>query len=68
MTRRIVRDDCNLEVIRERDGRLTRTITTGAVLNILQWVRPGQARFTLEGEGAEVWVCEETAITDATAP
>jgi hypothetical protein len=54
--------------IRERDGKLSRTFDGGAVLNMLQWKRPGEARFTLEGEGAEIWVCEETAVEETTAP
>jgi hypothetical protein len=68
MTRRIIRDESNLEAIRERDKKETRTLKGGAVLNILQWVRPGEARFTLEGEGAEVWTCDESAVHEATAP
>ncbi len=68
MTRRIIRHDCNLEAIRERDGKEKRVLNGGAVLNMLQWVRQGQARFTLEGEGAEIWTCEEAAVEELTAP
>jgi hypothetical protein len=68
MNRRVVRDNRQLNALRERDGKHNRTLAEGAVLNMLQWVKPGQARFTVEGEGAEIWVCEEAAVQDATAP
>ena len=68
MNRRIVREACNLSAVRERDGKANRTLNGGAVLNLLQWVRPGEARFTVEGEGAEIWTCEESAVREATAP
>jgi hypothetical protein len=67
MNRRIVRDNCQLSAVRERDGKVNRTLGSGAVLNMLQWKQPGEARFTLEGEGAEIWVCEESAVHEATA-
>jgi hypothetical protein len=68
MNRRIVLENRNLQAIRERDGKLDRTLSGGAVLNLLQWVRPGEARFTVEGEGAEIWTCDEAAVQEATAP
>jgi hypothetical protein len=68
MNRRIVREDCNLNAILERDGKQNRTLNGGVVLNVLQWVRPGEARFTVEGEGAEIWTCDESAVREATAP
>jgi hypothetical protein len=68
MNRRIVREDCNLSAIRERDGKQNRTLNGGVVLNLLQWVTPGEARFTVEGEGAEIWTCDEAAVREATAP
>ena len=68
MNRRIVLQDRNLHAIRERDGKADRTLNGGAVLNILQWVRPGEARFTIEGEGAEIWTCQESEIHASTAP
>jgi hypothetical protein len=68
MNRRIVLENRNLRATRERDGKLDRTLGSGAVLNILQWVRPGEARFTVEGEGAEIWTCEEAEIRASTAP
>jgi hypothetical protein len=67
MNRRIVLENRSLLAIRERDGKQDRTLESGAVLNILQWVRPGQARFTVEGEGAEIWVSEETELQETTA-
>ena len=68
MKRRIVLENRNLRAIRERDGKQDRTFRGGDVLNVLQWVRPGQARFTVEGEGAEIWTCEESEVLEATAP
>jgi hypothetical protein len=67
MNRRVVRDNCQLTVVRERDGKQNRTLGGGAVLNLLQWKQPGEARFTVEGEGAEIWVCEEAAVEVTTA-
>jgi hypothetical protein len=67
MNRRIVLEDRNLRATRERDGKGDRTLGGGAVLNLLQWVRPGEARFTVEGEGAEIWNCEESEIDGSTA-
>jgi hypothetical protein len=67
MNRRIVQENHNLRAIRERDGKQDRMLGSGAVLNILQWVQPGQARFTVEGEGAEIWTCEESQIDASTA-
>ena len=68
MNRRIVLENRNLRATRERDGKQDRTLGGGAVLNILQWVRPGEARFTIEGEGAEIWTCQESEIRASTAP
>jgi hypothetical protein len=68
MNRRIVREDRSLCAVRERDGKENRTLNPGVVVNLLQWVRPGEARFTVEGEGAEIWTCEESAVREATAP
>jgi hypothetical protein len=67
MNRRIVLEDRSVRACRERDGKQDRTLGSGAVLNLLQWVRPGQARFTVEGEGAEIWTCEESQIDGSTA-
>ena len=68
MKRRIVMENRPLRAIRERDGKQDRTLNGGAVLNILQWVRPGEARFTVEGAGAEIWTCTESEIHASTAP
>ena len=68
MNRRIVMENRSLHALRERDGKADRTLGGGAVLNILQWVRPGEARFTIEGEGAEIWTCQESEIRASTAP
>jgi hypothetical protein len=68
MNRRIVLENRSLRAFRERDGKQDRTLGGGAVLNILQWVRPGTARFTVAGEGAEIWTCGEAEILASTAP
>ncbi|HEX6972556.1 MAG TPA: hypothetical protein VF234_10080 [Limnochordia bacterium] len=68
MTRRIVLEDRQLRAIRERDGKENRTLAGGAVLNLLQWHRQGEARFTVEGEGAEIWTCDESDVHETTAP
>lgn len=67
MNRRIVLENRSLRATRERDGKQDRTLNSGAVLNILQWVRPGETRFTVEGEGAEIWVCGEAEVQETTA-
>jgi hypothetical protein len=67
MNRRIVLTNRSLRAKRERDGKQDRTLESGAVLNILQWVRPGETRFTVEGEGAEIWVCDESECQETTA-
>jgi hypothetical protein len=65
--RRVVRDGCRFTVTREVDRRSTRELHQGQVLNMLQWVRPEIARFTIEGEGAEIWYCEQSTIEEQTA-
>ena len=62
MDRRVVVQGQQLHATREASSRTTRTFTGGCVLNMLQWVRPGIARFTIEGEGADVWFCDEAQI------
>jgi hypothetical protein len=69
MERRIVK--AALTGWMERDERQIRKFGAGTVLNVLQWVRPGLSRFTVEGEGAETWCCPEIAFlqqTDAVWP
>jgi hypothetical protein len=62
MHRRIVRKNSHFEATREANRATTRQFLEGTVLNILQWIRPGEARFTVEGEGAEIWVCEQATL------
>jgi hypothetical protein len=57
MYRRTVRSDGGLEICREVQPGTNRRLISGAVLNVLQWVKPETARFTVEGEGAEIWCC-----------
>lgn len=70
MNRRVVRENCGLHATREEDGKTVRQFNGGSVLNVMQWHKPGFGRFTVEGEGAEVWVCRQETIdtqTDAVA-
>jgi hypothetical protein len=60
MERRVVRTQ--FDAIREANGVTTRQFRGGAVLNLLQWTRPDQARFTVEGEGAEIWFCPQSLL------
>ena len=62
MLRRVVAQDRQIDATREANARIFRTFGSGCVLNMLQWVRPGIARFTIEGEGADVWCCDEAQI------
>jgi hypothetical protein len=62
MVRRIVVQGQEVHATREVNARITRKLTGGCVLNMLQWVRPSIARFTIEGEGADVWFCDEAQI------
>jgi hypothetical protein len=63
MTRRLVKETgAALEAARESNPKVKRQFQAGAVLNILQWTRPENVRFTVEGEGAEVWVCDRTLM------
>lgn len=66
MHRRVVRSDFRFDAKREARTDTKRQITGGAVLNILQWVHPGETRFTVEGEGAEVWLCDDQTIDKGT--
>jgi hypothetical protein len=66
MIRRVVRHEYRFDAKREANGITNREFAGGAVLNILQWLRPGETRFTVEGEGAEVWVCDDGTIQTAT--
>lgn len=66
MNRRVVRDGASIPAERENRRAITREMSAGAVLNILQSVRPGEARFTVEGEGGEVWCCPQAALDEGT--
>ena len=62
MIRKIIAEGRRVDAIRETNTNTTRTLSAGSVLNMLQWVRPGLARFTVEGEGADVWFCDQLVI------
>jgi hypothetical protein len=62
MLRRLVIENRQFEATREANVRTKRIIAGGSLLNVLQWVRPGIARFTIEGEGADIWFCEQTVL------
>ena len=62
MLRRLVVQGQEVQATREANARTERKLTGGCVLNMLQWVRPGIARFTIEGEGGDVWFCDEAQI------
>ena len=59
MLRAIVARDRQLEAKREVSAR---TIRAGTVLNVLQPVKPHTVRFTVEGEGAEIWSCDQSTF------
>jgi hypothetical protein len=62
----MVRKGGHFEATREANRVTTRRFLEGTVLNILQWTKPGQARFTVEGEGAEIWFCEQATFDEHT--
>lgn len=66
MYRRTVRPNGNLSVCREVQPATSRMLDSGAVLNVLQWVKPETARFTVEGEGAEIWCCPQDELDQQT--
>ena len=66
MDRRIIRDNCALEAKREANSRTARRLNGGVVLNVLQWHQRGVARFTIEGEGADVWFCDQAVFEQQT--
>jgi hypothetical protein len=59
MNRRLVKLGCCLEASREVRPTETRHFESGAVVNILQSITSDTARFTIEGEGAEIWCCAQ---------
>jgi len=62
MVRRFIVLGQQISAMRESNAQTMRTFTSGCVLNMLQWVRPEIARFTVEGEGADVWFCDNLSI------
>jgi hypothetical protein len=66
MNRRVVKQGCGVEGCREIRPSVRRHFGPGTVLNILQWVQPEMARFTIEGEGIEVWSCPQSVLNEQT--
>jgi hypothetical protein len=64
MNRRVVKQGCDVEAVLETRSGKSRVFTPGNVLNILQWLRPETARFTVEGEGIDVWCCPREVIDE----
>ena len=64
MNRRVIKHGCYVEAILEARAEKSRSFSAGTVLNILQWIRRETARFTIEGEGAEVWCCPQGVIDE----
>ena len=64
MNRRVIKHGCDVEATLEAQPVKSRAFSTGTVLNILQWVRTETARFTIEGEGADVWCCPQDVIEE----
>jgi hypothetical protein len=69
MNRRVVKNGCEFEALLEARPVKQRRFGEGMVLNLLQWIRPETARFTVEGEGIDVWCCpKELLDQDTEAP
>jgi hypothetical protein len=66
MNRRIVKNGCEFEAILEARPVKRRRFGEGMVLNILQWVQPETTRFTVEGEGSDVWYCPNELLDQQT--
>jgi hypothetical protein len=66
MTRRVSKGGSEFDAYRETRRSVVRRFQPGTVLNVLQWVTPEVARFTVEGEGIEVWCCPQTVFKDRT--
>jgi hypothetical protein len=66
MNRRVIKQDAGFDAYREARPTVHRYFAPGKVLNILQWVNPEVARFTIEGEGIEVWCCPQTVMSEQT--
>jgi hypothetical protein len=68
MTRRVIKDEMEFEAFRETKSTVRRLFHGSAVLNVLQWLKPDISRFTVEGEGIEVWCCPKTVPEEQTIP
>jgi hypothetical protein len=66
MNRKIIKPESKIEAFREARPAIRSNFGPGTVLNLLQWVSPEMARFTVEGAGAEVWCCPQTLFQDCT--
>ena len=66
MTRRVIKDASELEAFRETRPTIRRVFHAGTVVNVLQWVKPDTARFTIEGEGIEGWCCPKDVFDEKT--
>ena len=64
MNRRVIKWGCDVEAILEARPVKSRSFSAGTVLNILQWLQPETARFTIEGEGCDVWCCPQEVIEE----
>lgn len=66
MTRRVTKPTSEFEAYREARPGIRRRFQPGTVLNVLQWVNESIARFTVEGEGMEVWCCPQGLFDEHT--
>jgi hypothetical protein len=66
MTRRVIKVASEVEAFRETRPTVRRRFQAGTVLNVLQWVTPDVARFTVEGEGIELWCCPQAVFDEQT--
>ncbi len=64
MNRRIVRTP--FRAARESNRAKEREVPQDCVVNLLQWVDREETRFTVEGEGAEVWCCPRQTFEEHT--
>jgi hypothetical protein len=64
MNRRVIKPDGDFDAYREARPAVHRHFASGTVLNILQWIKPDTARFTIEGEDMEVWCCPQSVIDE----
>jgi hypothetical protein len=64
MNRKVIKPDGAFDAYREARLSVHRHFASGTVLNILQPIKPDIARFTIEGEGIEVWCCPQVLIDE----